>query len=73
MTLITCLEIDSNYPENILLQTTEFRGRWFSYMYLLRNGSVHKLMLSREPTETWFGFDTEEDALMDMQKISVKH
>lgn len=48
MTYITALEIESNWPDNILISVFENTetGRFGSVMYMLRDGAIHKKMLT---------------------------
>lgn len=68
MTLLTCIEIEGNYPDNILINAgcDEESKKWAAFMYMINNdGSIHKLMLSTQPT-----FHTEEDAKSAMKEIA---
>ncbi len=58
MTLLTAFEIEANYPEEILIETPQGdNGKFAGYMYRLKEGNVHKLMVSSE-----FVFNTAEEA-----------
>lgn len=73
MTVLTAMEIASNYPNGDILieayksKTTE---KWFSFMYLLREGKIHKLMLSFDETEEFKGWETEEEAKAKMDELA---
>ena len=51
MTVLSALEISGNYPENILVEAVQSsdNSKWAGYVYMLRSGSIHKLMLNSEP------------------------
>jgi len=74
MNIITAYEIETNYPENILIEATEYEdtGKWVSQMYMTRDEVVHKLMLSFDRTPEWSGFDTELVALAMMEGVVAK-
>ena len=72
MTLITVMEIASNYPNgDILIDAVQFEDnkKWTSLMYLTRNGQIHKLMLSFDRQEEFEGWDTKEEAISKMEEI----
>lgn len=66
MNLITALEISTNYPFNILIESDQHKDtkKWTSIMYLMRNGNIHKMMLS------YNGWDTEEEANNGMRQVA---
>ncbi len=67
MTLITALEIASNYPKNILIEAVENTvGNWTSLMYMTRDGEIHKLMLSFDG----FCYESKEAAISAMENIA---
>lgn len=50
MTIRTCLTIQNNYPDNILI--THLKGENEKYAgaaYLLRDGEIHTLLVSSNP------------------------
>ena len=58
MTLITAVELGSNYPDNIMIEAAkQENGKFSSFCYLMRDGNIHKLMLSTQSI-----FDSKEDA-----------
>ena len=38
-------------------------------MYLMRDGQIHKLMLSFDINEKFIGWDTEKEAKDEMEKV----
>lgn len=78
MTLLTALEIEANYPQDILIEGIQDKqtGKWTSVMYRLKDGNIHKTMLSFDITEEFKGFDTMEDAIEKMTELAeaaIKH
>lgn len=73
MRLITALEIATNQPNgDILITAVQHKEtlKWGSFMYLMRDGHIHKLMLSFEIGENGFeGFDTKEIAKIEMENL----
>jgi hypothetical protein len=74
MTLLTVMEIASNYPDNILIDAIQCKEtkKWGSYMYLTREGNIHKLMLSFDN----FPYETEEiavDKMKEVAQLAIKH
>ena len=66
MTLITCLEIANNYPENIRINSTkQTNGKFSAVCYRLKDGEIHKLILSTQPI-----FGTEEEANNSLHTIA---
>jgi hypothetical protein len=73
MNLITALEIASNYPNgNILIEAAQHKetSKWTSLMYMLRDGNIHKLMLSFDISEQFAGFDSKEEAISKMEEVA---
>ena len=71
MNLITALEIASNYPNgDILIEATQHKDKWTSLMYMLRDGHIHKLMLSFDISEQFAGFDSKEEAISKMEEVA---
>lgn len=73
MNLITAIEIDFNYPNgDILIEAAQHKEtkKWASLMYLLRDGSIHKLMFSFDINEKFPGFDTKEEAVAKMEELA---
>lgn len=72
MRLLTALEIATNYETNdLLVSATQHKEtlKWGSFLYLLRNGEIHKLMLSFDINEKFEGFDSEEEAKLKMEEL----
>lgn len=73
MTLLTALEIATNQPNgDILIVALQHKEtlKWGSFMYLMRDGRIHKPMLSFDIGENDFeGFDTEEIAKTKMEDL----
>lgn len=73
MRLITALEIATNQPNgDILIVAMKHKEtlKWGSFMYMMRDGNIHKLMLSYDIGENGFeGFDTEEIAKQKMEDL----
>lgn len=72
MTLITALEIEANYPQDILIEGLQHKetGKWSSVMYRLKDNTIHKTMLSFDIGENFEGFDTMEDAVEKMEELA---
>lgn len=73
MRFITALEIASNYPNgDILIEAVQHKetGKWTSLMYMLRDGDIHKLMLSFDISNKFAGWDTEKEAKDKMEEIA---
>ncbi len=79
MNLITALEIASNYPNgDILIAGAQDKktNKWTSLMYLMRDGRIHKLMLSFDINEKFAGWDTEKEAtdkMEEMAQLAIEH
>jgi hypothetical protein len=73
MRLLTALEIATNQPNgDILITAGQHKEtlKWASFMYLMRDGNIHKLMLSYDIGVNDFeGFDTEEIAKQKMEDL----
>ncbi len=72
MRLLTALEIATNQPNgDILIEAMQHKEthKWASFMYLMRDGQIHKLMLSFDINEQFEGFDTEELAKTKMEEL----
>ena len=72
MILLTALEIATNQPNGDILITAiqnKQTFKWSSFMYLMRDGKIHKLMLSYDINENFEGFDTEEIAKTKMEYL----
>jgi len=74
MTVLTALEITTNYPDNILIEGHQDKEseKWTSLMYMTRNGDIHKLMLSFDN----FPYDSKEEAITKMEdvvKMAIEH
>ena len=72
MNFITALEIASNYPDNILISGAQHKEtkKWTSLMYMMRDGRIHKLMLSFDITDKFPGWDTESEAVSKMTELA---
>ncbi len=68
MTVLTALEIAGNYPENIsiIAHKAPDRNAWTSFMYMLRNGDIHKTMLSFDN----FPFKSKVEATSKMKEVA---
>ena len=72
MNLITALEIASNHPNgDILIEAAQHKEteKYVSLMYLLRDGEIHKLMLSFDVNDEFKGWDTEKEAISKMEEV----
>lgn len=73
MRLLTALEIATNQPNgDILITPIQHKEtlKWGCLMYLMRDGHIHKLMLSYDIGVNGFeGFDTQEEANQKMEDI----
>lgn len=72
MTTLTAMEIASNYPNgDILIEGAQHKetGKWTSLMYMLRDGNIHKLMLSFDINEKFEGWETEKEAKDKMEEL----
>jgi hypothetical protein len=71
MTVLTAMELAGNYPENTKIESQKATdGKFCSFLYMLRDGSIHKLMLSTKAV-----FETAkdaEDALHELGQWAVK-
>ena len=68
MRVITAIEIATNYPDNILINASQNKGsgKWSSFMYMTRDGDIHKLMLSFDNAP----FDSEQEAIDKMREVA---
>ena len=65
MTRLTALELLGNYPENILVETPLMEcGKYALYVYLTREGDIHKLMFNTQPE-----WDTTEGAMNYLNEL----
>lgn len=65
MTVRTALELASNYPENIKIESRESTdGKYSGFLHVLRDGSIHKLLLSTEAV-----FETSDEAEKALHEI----
>lgn len=65
MTTLTAYELVVNYPDQIMINSSEDRdGKWGIYVYRLHGEDIHKLMLSTEHV-----FDTKNVAMNYINKI----
>jgi hypothetical protein len=61
----TAAILQTHYPAHILLTAGKtLDGKWRSFCYQLRDGSVHTTLLSTTPI-----FETEQEALQVMKDI----
>jgi len=72
MTELTAIELAGNYPDNIQIDALKSdNGKFAAFCYRLKDGEIHKLMLSTQPV-----FENEEEAnnsLHEVAKACVKH
>lgn len=79
MNLVTAYEIASNYPNgDILISPAQHKqtGKWTSLMYMMRDGHIHRLMLSFDINDNFEGWNTEKeaiDAMEDMAQFAIKY
>lgn len=61
-----------NNPENIWIMGVQNRQtlKWVSRMYLMKNGAVDKLLLSFEFSNSFEGWDTEDEAVSKMKEVA---
>ena len=65
MTLLTALEIASNYPENIKINSAkQENGKFAAFCYMTKDRQIHKLMLSSQAV-----FETEKEANDTLHEI----
>ena len=72
MRLLTAIEISTNYPNGDLKIVTakdKETEKWTSLLYLMRDGEIHKLMLSFDINDEFKGWDTEDEAKNKMQEL----
>lgn len=72
MTILTAIEIATNHPNgDISIEVVQDKetNKWSSFMYLMRDGNIHKLMLSFAINEKFKGFDTAKEAQEEMIAI----
>ena len=55
LTLLTAVEIATNYPEQIKIEVTKSGDKYEGFLYKLKGKQIHKLLLSTNPC-----FDSEE-------------
>lgn len=66
MTQLTAMELAGNYPDNILINSQKSpEGKYAVFCYMMRNGEIHKLMLSSQPV-----FDSSSDAENYMHEVA---
>lgn len=66
MTLITALELASNYPDNIDISASEQdNGKYAGFIHMNRDGAIHKLMISTTPI-----FDDEQSAIDNLHELA---
>lgn len=66
MTQLTALELAGNYPDNTLIASREApNGKFAVFCYMMRDGEIHKLMLSSQPV-----FDSAEEAENYMHEVA---
>ena len=66
MTLLTALELSNNYPDSIHITSREApNGKFAVFCYMMRDGEIHKLMLSSSPV-----FDSAEKAESYMHEVA---
>ena len=66
MTVLTALELSNNYPDSILISGREApNGKFAVFCYMMRDGEIHKLMLSSSPV-----FDSAEKAESYMHEVA---
>ncbi len=66
MNLITALEVHGNYPENILIDAGGKDKNWDAFMYLKRDGHIHKIMLSTSGSP----FKSKQEAIDYMDDLA---
>jgi hypothetical protein len=74
MSLITALEIESHWPDFILIEANQYKDtkKWMSEMFMLNEDkSIHKVMLSYDRNEKWPGFDTEKEAIDALTSVAT--
>lgn len=71
MTLLSIFEIATNSPDGIAIDAAQHKetGKWGSFMWMVRNGTYHKLMVSYDINEKFGGWDSEEQAIKEMEKV----
>lgn len=66
MTQLTALELAGNYPDNVLITSREVPdGKYAVFCYMMRDGEIHKLMLSSSPV-----FNSAEKAENYMHEVA---
>jgi len=72
MTFLTALEIAYNHKNgNISICSAQNKEtkKYTSLMYLMKDGEIHKLMLSFDINDKFDGWDTEDEAIKEMEKV----
>lgn len=72
MTLLTIIEIATNYANgDVEIMTVKHKEteKWTSLLYLMRDGNIHKLMISFDINDKFLGWDTEDEAKKKMQEL----
>lgn len=66
ISMITAMEIATNYPLNIKIEAAKEKDadKYAGSMYLTRGGKIHKLMISTKAS-----FDSEEEAKKNLHDI----
>ena len=66
LTLITAMEIAYNYPDDILIDAAHDKDtdKWAAFIYRLKEGEIHKLMISTIPY-----YDSAESAKDEMHTM----
>ncbi len=70
--LITALTIVNNYPGNIYIDAGQNKDneKWYGSMYLLRDGDIHRSLLSHSHKSE--GYDTKEEAENSLKEVCEK-
>lgn len=72
MTFLTALEIAYNHKNgniSILSSQNKETKKYTSLMYLMKDGEIHKLMLSFDINDEFKGWNTEDEAIKAMEKV----
>jgi hypothetical protein len=68
MTTLTAMEIAGNHPDNLLVESRKNSEDMHAcYLYLIRDGNIHKMMLSSE-----YVFETAKNATDYMDQTIEK-
>lgn len=73
LSLLTCIEITNCYPEEVLVEAERYdNGKWLGVLYRIKDGVVHKTLISQNATEDFHGYETKEEAIQKMEDLILE-